>query len=281
MKKVNKLSIITINFNNAIGLEKTINSIIAQSDSNFEYIIIDGDSDDNSIEIIKKNEQYLSHWISEPDTGIYNAMNKGIVKAKGDYLLFLNSGDYLASDDIVAKFNNFNCNRDIISGDLILKNSDESNKHISISPEIITIKYLINKFLPHPSTFIKKELFDKIGLYNENNFIVSDWEFFLKAFVFHNVIYQRIPVVISVFVTDGISSNPKYAIKINEEREKVLNQILPYIHLDYKELFKLEKEKDAYLKSEEYKAILILKRMLIISILKKLLRFHRKLAKMI
>ncbi len=88
-----KLSIITINKNNAYGLRKTIQSVINQTYSNIEYIIIDGASTDGSIDVIKKFEDKIDWWASEPDTGIYNAMNKGIKIATGDYCQFLNSGD--------------------------------------------------------------------------------------------------------------------------------------------------------------------------------------------
>ena len=90
-----KLSIITINYNNAIGLEKTIKSLIEQSYQEYEYIVIDGASDDDSKAVILKNQSHISTWCSEKDTGVYNAMNKGILRSTGEYLLFLNSGDYL------------------------------------------------------------------------------------------------------------------------------------------------------------------------------------------
>ncbi len=83
-----KLSIITINFNNAVGLKKTIESVVNQTSNDFEYIVIDGGSKDGSIDIIKKYDSKINYWISEPDNGIYHAMNKGILLAKGDYLEF-------------------------------------------------------------------------------------------------------------------------------------------------------------------------------------------------
>ena len=100
-----QLSIITINRNDAQGLEKTLESIWKkQSFKDFVHIIIDGASTDNSINIIKKYASHLSYWVSEPDKGIYNAMNKGIIKAKGNYLLFLNSGDWLENDILARVF---------------------------------------------------------------------------------------------------------------------------------------------------------------------------------
>ena len=90
-----KISIITINYNNKSGLEKTIESVLQQTYDNIEYLVIDGNSTDGSKDVIKKYKHRISYWVSEPDSGIYNAMNKGGTKATGDYLLFLNSGDVL------------------------------------------------------------------------------------------------------------------------------------------------------------------------------------------
>lgn len=112
-------SIITVNKNNARGLEKTIKSVIDQTFNKYEFIIIDGNSDDNSVEIIKKYEDKISYWISENDSGKYNAMNKGIKVAEGDYCLFLNSGDYLYNNGILEEIYNCKYQEEIISGDVI------------------------------------------------------------------------------------------------------------------------------------------------------------------
>ena len=100
-----KLSIVTINRNNAVGLQKTMQSVASQSFRDFEYIIIDGASTDNSVEVIKNLEAEFDHlkWVSEPDTGIYNAMNKGIRMATGEYVQILNSADCLAAEDVIER----------------------------------------------------------------------------------------------------------------------------------------------------------------------------------
>src|ERR1700757_1115246 len=102
-----KLSIITINFNDQLGLSKTIKSVISQTISDFEFIIIDGASSDKSLDIIKHYADKISFWVSEKDNGIYDAQNKGIAKATGDYLLFLNSGDCFYNEHIVENFYSF------------------------------------------------------------------------------------------------------------------------------------------------------------------------------
>ena len=103
MDKKPLISIITINFNDKIGLQRTFDSVFAQDYQDFEYIVIDGGSNDGSKELIENNAQKISYWISEPDKGIYNAMNKGILKATGEYLLFLNSGDHLYSHTVLEE----------------------------------------------------------------------------------------------------------------------------------------------------------------------------------
>ena len=114
-----KLSVITINFNNAIGLEKTIKSVIEQKFTDFEFVIIDGDSSDGSKEIIKKYSNKISYWVSEKDKGIYNAQNKGIERAIGEYCLFLNSGDYLVDTTVFQTVFSEKRTQDIIYGDMI------------------------------------------------------------------------------------------------------------------------------------------------------------------
>lgn len=136
-----QLTIITINRNDAQGLEKTLESIWEkQSFKNFEHIIIDGASTDNSINIIKKYASHLSYWVSEPDKGIYNAMNKGIIKAKGNYLLFLNSGDWLENDILTRVFKE-SFTEDIVYADLYLyRNADDIQ--ISPYPDKLTLPFI-------------------------------------------------------------------------------------------------------------------------------------------
>jgi len=134
------LSIITINKNNAAGLEKTIESVIGQTSNDFEYIVIDGASSDGSVEVIQKYADKINYLVSEPDTGVYNAMNKGIRKAQGTYCLFLNSGDWLVSPETLDNFfkETVTNTADIFYSDAIF--SDNSVKYFE---NIITIHYLL------------------------------------------------------------------------------------------------------------------------------------------
>lgn len=207
-----KISIITINWNNAAGLERTIRSVVEQSYGNIEYIVIDGASADNSVEVIKKYADKISYWTSEKDNGIYNAMNKGVDSANGDYCLFLNSGDKLLTPDSLANvLESDDLEEDIISCDLFTDNGKLCNFHSAprIKPTQLYIS-MYNPF-PHPSTLIKTSLIKKFR-YNEESKIAGDWMFFYDAMVADNATYRHVPIPLSLFYLDGVSSkggNPK------------------------------------------------------------------------
>lgn len=197
-------SIITINKNNANGLEKTIQSVLEQTFRNFEYIVIDGDSTDKSKEILEKYKSILNIAISEPDNGIYNAMNKGALYAHGEYLLFLNSGDELYDKEVLETVMKSGLTADLVSGGCY--NYSEKETFFHYPPKNISLYTFIGGSLPHPSTFIKKTLFAQIGGYHEEYKIMSDWCFFIEAAIKHNCSYETIPVVVARFNLFGIST---------------------------------------------------------------------------
>jgi len=218
-----KLSIITINYNNRDGLLKTIESVMCQTFRDFEWIVIDGGSNDGSKELIEEYSEHFSYWVSEPDKGIYNAMNKGIMKAKGEYLLFLNSGDSLYKPQSLAKCFSNVINGDILYGDLIL--TDGHSMTSLHYPDTLSLKFFYEKTLCHNSTFIKRVLLQN-EYYNEDLKIVSDWEFFLKQ-ALHNKSFNHINETIVIYDTNGISSSEGDALE--KERSAVLSQRLPYM----------------------------------------------------
>jgi len=231
------LSIITINFNNRVGLQKTIESVVCQRFTYYEWIVIDGGSTDGSIELIEQYAEHFSFWVSETDKGIYNAMNKGIEKAKGDYLLFLNSGDSLCDEGVIEDFYKLNPNSDIVSGNII---TDDSIYNIRFSPEEqeLSYKYLCESTILHPSSFIKRELFLKYGGYDESLKIVSDWKFFFICLIQHSCSYQKWERCVTNFSTDGISENPQYSTLLESERKKVITEVLPYVNRTYLDMTK-------------------------------------------
>lgn len=214
------LSIITINYNNAVGLGETIQSVVNQTFSDFEYIVIDGASTDESVDIIKKYSDKINYWISEPDKGIYNAMNKGIYQAEGEYLLFINSGDYLYNEFVLSEIFKLNISGDLVYGDLHRRFPNGETDIVKM-PDYAHIGFMMKSTLTHPTTLIKKSLFQKYGVYREDLKIVSDWAFFLKIIAFGDVSQQHIPIIISSFAMDGICSTNQVVVEI--ERAKVLN----------------------------------------------------------
>lgn len=208
------LSIITINYNHVDGLRKTIDSVCSQSYQNFEWIIIDGGSIDGSRELIEKTAKTcfdICFWCSEPDNGIYNAMNKGIRQSKGDYLLFLNSGDYLYNNHVLEQVLPLLNGKDMYIGDV--QNDKDGLLEVDEFPRDLTTQVILDqlvfKLIPHQASFIKRELFEKYGLYREDLRIASDWYFFYNVLVWHGASIQTIPQVIAVFDMTGISSVDK------------------------------------------------------------------------
>ncbi|MFA4867305.1 MAG: glycosyltransferase family 2 protein [Pedobacter sp.] len=235
-----KISIITVNYNNKTGLAKTIQSVVNQSYSNIEYIVIDGGSADGSKGVIKAQERKIAYWISEADSGIYNAMNKGIKDSTGEYLLFINSGDVLVNENIIQEVVDLGLTADLVYGNLVFVNGDKRREWFPTSE--LTFNVFFRESIPHPSTFIKRTLFDTVGLYNEHYAIVSDWEFFVLAVCKFNCSFKHIDKFIALFNEDGISSGADNYTAMKKERDKVMKEHFPLLIKDYEAFEKLEKE---------------------------------------
>lgn len=227
-----KLSIITINRNNAHGLRETIESVVSQTFTDFEYIVIDGVSTDSSVEVIKEYFNQIDYWVSEPDSGIYNAMNKGIHQASGEYCLFLNSGDYLYNENTLKLLFANEFNQDIVYCDR--KSVIEFNEvDETIFPDKLTFEKFFNSTIGHQSTLIKRELFEIIGNYNENNRYASDWEFFMLALAKYNCSYKHISLFLSYYDITGISCQQENLQEMHDERKAILIKHFPFFYDDY------------------------------------------------
>ncbi len=213
------ISIITINYNNKIGLKKTLESVIGQSCKNIEYIVIDGGSKDGSFDLINLNAKNISYWQSESDNGIYDAMNKGIAKAKGEYLLFLNSGDTLAHNKIIEEIIPVIQNMDIVYGDIIIVN-EKNEKKAHKSFEQANVANLMISTIWHPCSFIKRELFIKYGLYNTDFKLAGDYEFYIRSILKYGVTSKYINKSIAEFDSGGISHQKENEALMNDEREQ-------------------------------------------------------------
>lgn len=213
-----KLTIITINFNHLDGLRKTYESVMAQTFRDFEWIVIDGGSTDGSREFIEAHQTSFAHWCSEPDKGVYNAMNKGIVVANGEYLNFMNSGDVFFDERSLETVFSASRTADIVYGAMLM--ADGSLDHAPMMKPRLYWSDFYNDTLPHQASFIRRSLFDKVGLYDETFKISADWFFFANAFIHHGATTEFIPAVLARFEGSGISANGALAIKENERLRK-------------------------------------------------------------
>lgn len=219
-----KLSIITINYNNRDGLRKTIESVVNQTWQDFEYIVIDGGSKDGSVEVIKEFADHIDYWISEPDKGIYNALNKGVVVAQGEYCNFMNSGDCFYASDTLERVFGTNPTADIVCGNTY-------SDHLKTPPQEITFDFLFNESICHQCAFIRTTLMKKHG-YDEKYKIVADRKFFVQALLLDNCSYQAVDVnVVKYDITGFSSANP---VQSRLEYAQVLEELVPErIRIDY------------------------------------------------
>ena len=226
-----RLSIITINRNNAAGLEKTLRSVAAQTFKWLEYIVVDGASTDGSVDVIKKFEPEFAHlkWVSEPDTGIYNAMNKGIRMATGDYIQILNSADCLAADDVTDRMLAALDDKglpNILYGNMV-KCFPDGHQMVDkcFAGREITMLGMYVGTLNHDPVYIRRDLYKKYGFYDEGLRVVSDWKWFLQAIILGGEKPKYVDVDVTLFDMTGISETNKALDKA--ERKLVLEQLLP------------------------------------------------------
>lgn len=228
-----KFSIITINYNNLVGLEKTFKSVISQNCDFAEYLIIDGGSTDGSDEFIRSHADRLYYWVSEPDNGVYHAMNKGVAHATGEYCLFMNAGDVFYSDHVLNDVKDcLNQNKaDFLVGNTLYVDQYGREKWHRFSPSEITASFLFSTALCHQSIFIKRELL-LYEPYDETLKYVSDWKHMFHQIVFQNRSYQKLDFYVSIYDFTGMSSTNVQGVA--DERRNYLQQCLPkLIYNDY------------------------------------------------
>jgi glycosyltransferase involved in cell wall biosynthesis len=236
------VSVVTINYNNLAGLMKTVNSVLNQKGIKPEFIIVDGGSTDGSAEYILANNGLFSNIIIEKDKGIYDAQNKGLLNASGEYILFLNSGDWLQDENSLSNFLPELGKYDILYGDIIYKKHDQENEYQF--PDIIDEKFMFAKGMPHQTTLIKRSLFDKTGPHNLKYKICADWHFFMKAFFVYNATSFHINKAISIFDCTGVSSGIENIDPIIKEHMAILNEEFPqFIRLYKKNSYYIQKKK--------------------------------------
>ena len=234
-----KYSIITVNFNNKEGLRNTIESVIHQTFRDFEFIVIDGGSTDGSADILKEYDKDIDFWVSEKDSGIYNAMNKGIAKATGDYLNFMNSGDCFFNEKVLEEVTMKNLSADIIVGRDYHFNKTTQKGFATILPSRLSMLTFIHHTLPHQSTFFKRELFDNCP-YDESLKVVADIKFYIQKICVEQNSVQLIDNIICWREPDGISN--AYNERRLQEHKQIVEAVLPSGAIqDYETLYLLDK----------------------------------------
>ena len=217
-----KLSIITVNYNNRDGLKKTIDSVICQTWRDFEWIVIDGGSTDGSRELIERYQNYFAFWCSEPDKGVYDAMNKGIAKAQGEYLNFMNSGDCFFDGNTLGNIFKVDIIEDVVYGDW-----DELDgkgvRHV-VSPNDATIDFFYRSNICHQAIFVRSCLM-KLKGYDETFQVYADWAYWLNLAV-GGATFRRLPLIVCVYdIRDGLSRrNP---LLLNEEFQR-MRSLIPF-----------------------------------------------------
>lgn len=202
------VTVITVSYNSEIHIKDTIESVLSQSYDNMNYVIIDGNSCDRTIEIIKSYESNFAgklRWISENDNGIYYAMNKGLnyVDDTDSYVVFLNSDDYFDSKDTINNMLSCSDNKDFLYGKLKLV--DDDFRHI-VGCEIDLKLLAFRKICYHPTVFTKKSVFTKIGNFSENYVIAGDYDFFVRVFMDSSITKKFIPITVTAMRIGGVSS---------------------------------------------------------------------------
>ena len=221
-----KISIITVCYNSANTIEKTILSVKKQTYKNIEYIIVDGNSKDKTIEIIQNHEKEISKWISEPDKGLYDAMNKGVAIATGDIVGILNSDDVFNSDSVIEDVVNFHQKYNIEASVGNIVQHKESGKVVRLysskywNPEKLKVGFMP----PHPSIFFKRDLFSKIGNYDLGFKIGADYELITRFFLKNNVSWKYSGITTTAMLVGGLSSSGSSSYKlITKEIQKALS----------------------------------------------------------
>ena len=234
-----KLSIVTINYNDAVGVQSTLQSVSTQTCKTIEHIIIDGGSTDGSRAVIEEYANKASYtvlWVSEPDKGIYNAMNKGLRMATGDYIQILNSGDTLANNNVVGRMLAALKEEDfpeILYGNMMKSFPDGRlirDRGYAGNPP--TMLGFIRGTLNHDPVYIRKSLFEKFGYYHEDLPITADWRWYVEAIPFGGIIPVYVDIDVTVFDMTGVSETQIE--KREKERDEELKRILPIgVYNDY------------------------------------------------
>lgn len=210
------ISVITINRNNQQGLLRSVDSIAQQTVRPFEYVVIDGASDDGSRELALSRSEVITLLISEKDEGIYDAMNKGLTHCTGDYVYFLNSGDCLCHPQVLEQLSHCGSDADLIYGNMIWQSSGEK----MVPPPVIDVPLFVLGTLWHPCVLVKREVFSRYGGFDKTFRIAGDYEFLLRVLIRYGISSVYHDIDLSVFDVGGVSNDPAAAELEKHERQR-------------------------------------------------------------
>lgn len=238
-----KISIITIAYNNEKDIRPTLESVINQTYNNIEYIVVDGKSSDKTLDIINEYSSSITKIISEPDKGIYDAINKGIRQSTGDIVGLIHAGDRLYDnnviEDIVLQFNNNDI--DAIYGHCLAVNANDKPIRIDKSPEFSKVLFKKGWMPSHQSVYIKRNLFDKLGFYRLDLASYSDYEFILRYFYFNDIKVKLFDRFILIFTLGGVSSSNYGKILLSQIGQRkcwTLNEENPPFYMSFFKLLR-------------------------------------------
>lgn len=200
-----KLTIITINYNHVDGLKRTIDSIVNQTFTNYEWIVVDGGSTDGSKELIEQFQDHFAWWCSEPDKGVYNAMNKGIAHATGEYVNFMNSGDIFATPTILEEIFSIPHTANVLYGIMTRGTIDGKWNNKPLLKSHINWWDFYYCTFNHQATFTQRDLFMKFGGFDESYHILADWRHFAQLICVEHCSYEYISKIIAIYEGGGIS----------------------------------------------------------------------------
>lgn len=235
-----KISIITVCYNSASTIEDTIQSVAKQSYGDIEYIIVDGNSKDNTVEIIKRYNNVVSKWISENDKGIYDAMNKGIEMSTGEVIGILNADDIYTDENVISSVMQEFEDKSVMGvyGDLKYVQKEDTSKVIRFwkSGEYKPGKFLLGWMPPHPTFYVRKSVYETYGSYRLDMPSASDYEFMLRVIHVNKININYLPKVL-VLMRDGGASNSSIMNRINankdDRRAWTVNNVNPRFYTLY------------------------------------------------
>lgn len=255
MSAAKTLSIVTVCMNIRDSIRKTCESVVNQTWNDFEWIVIDGASSDGTREIIEEYRDKIAILVSEKDAGVYNAMNKGIRAAAGEWVIFLNGGDRFASDTVLEEvFGGKERDADILYGNTLTEFGDETvGNGDTQAPETITPAYFINDTLNHQSAFIRRNLFDRFGLYDESIDIVADFDKWI-VFAKNGCRFEKVDLFVAVYNMDGGSCAREFRRIVRRGKAKVIGK--HFSRREIAEAGKARKKKQRYIVTGEFGPIL-------------------------